>query len=285
MAPNNLGTGTSSESANLLREQKSATWVGREAVAKYLQRRDPSYSPLNSLHTVFLETCRRLCAPGSYVLDLGCGTGAASLPLVQHGCRVVGVDISQEMLDALRELDQSNTIELRQGSVFEIPASDGEFDAVVSLMVMGHFPDWHLIVKEAARCCRKGGVIALHFLNTDHLDIALEEYGETSVQVLTNRTTAPPGCYASSGSYDEIKTVCRLSGLELRELIPFNFFNDNAILGHALGTEKHRLYLQQVCEFLSDPKVLAFAQWFEETVIARLPYWMSYSSVVVAERV
>src|SRR5688500_8082804 len=37
------------------------------------------------------------------VLDIGCGVGAASLPLVDRASLIVGVDESAEMLDAFRE--------------------------------------------------------------------------------------------------------------------------------------------------------------------------------------
>jgi SAM-dependent methyltransferase len=36
------------------------------------------------------------------VLELGCGTGRISLPLVRAGCRVTGLDVSQRMLEVLR---------------------------------------------------------------------------------------------------------------------------------------------------------------------------------------
>jgi SAM-dependent methyltransferase len=42
------------------------------------------------------------------VLDVGCGAGAASLPLAERAARIIGIDPSQSMLDALRERGESN---------------------------------------------------------------------------------------------------------------------------------------------------------------------------------
>jgi ubiquinone/menaquinone biosynthesis C-methylase UbiE len=52
-----------------------------------------------------LETLRGLgCTlePGSRVLDLACGTGSSSLPYVQRGFDVTGVDLSPDMLEVAR---------------------------------------------------------------------------------------------------------------------------------------------------------------------------------------
>jgi SAM-dependent methyltransferase len=52
-----------------------------------------------------LETVRDLggtLRPGSSVLDLACGTGSSSLPYVQLGFRVTGVDLSAQMLEVAR---------------------------------------------------------------------------------------------------------------------------------------------------------------------------------------
>lgn len=41
--------------------------------------------------------------PGQTILDIGIGTGLGSEPFFQAGLRVVGIDLSEEMLDACRK--------------------------------------------------------------------------------------------------------------------------------------------------------------------------------------
>ena len=45
-----------------------------------------------------LPLYRSLCAPEHHVLEIGCGTGRVLCALLEEGCRVTGVDISDDML-------------------------------------------------------------------------------------------------------------------------------------------------------------------------------------------
>lgn len=53
--------------------------------------------------TPSLARAREALPPGGTVLDVGCGAGAASLPLAPPASRIVGVDESEAMLAAFRE--------------------------------------------------------------------------------------------------------------------------------------------------------------------------------------
>lgn len=51
----------------------------------------------------FAEACfERFGRPGT-LADLGCGTGSIAIPLAQMGCRVYGIDLSDEMLAVAQE--------------------------------------------------------------------------------------------------------------------------------------------------------------------------------------
>lgn len=79
--------------------------------------------------------------PGASVLDLGCGTG---LELEYYfalngGASVVGIDLSADMLAALKRKFAGREIELICGSYFDIPFAANRFDAAVSVESLHHF--------------------------------------------------------------------------------------------------------------------------------------------------
>lgn len=73
-----------------------------------------------------------LRSPAASVLDFGVGTGRTALPLALAGYEVVGVDISEAMLNELRAKDVEDRITLVRGDFTEVSGTN-QFDLVVCL--------------------------------------------------------------------------------------------------------------------------------------------------------
>jgi demethylmenaquinone methyltransferase / 2-methoxy-6-polyprenyl-1,4-benzoquinol methylase len=104
--------------------------------------------------------------PDARVLDVATGTGAVALELVrQHGCSVVGIDRSPEMLAVARrrvgERGLGRRIELHQGRAETLPFPDGSFDALTVTYLLRYVDDPAATISELARVVRPGGTIAL----------------------------------------------------------------------------------------------------------------------------
>ena len=100
------------------------------------------------------------------VLDVATGTGAVALELVrQHGCSVVGIDRSPEMLAVARrrlaEHGLGTRIELHEGRAETLPFPDGSFDAVTVTYLLRYVDDPAAAIGELARVVRPGGTMAL----------------------------------------------------------------------------------------------------------------------------
>jgi magnesium-protoporphyrin O-methyltransferase len=79
---------------------------------------------------------------GRSICDAGCGVGSLSIPLAQMGAQVSGSDISAKMVGeaqdrAKQELGDAN---LPQFSVQDLEKLSGQYDTVVCLDVLIHYP-------------------------------------------------------------------------------------------------------------------------------------------------
>ena len=98
---------------------------------------------------------------GARVLEIGCGMGRYTFPLVERGLEVEGLDLSQSMLDELQRHNPGQPITTHCASVDSHPPElDGAFDAVVGFFVLHHLDDLGSQLVEIRRMLRPGGLIA-----------------------------------------------------------------------------------------------------------------------------
>jgi ubiquinone/menaquinone biosynthesis C-methylase UbiE len=97
------------------------------------------------------------------VLDVGCGNGWATRLMAQqasHG-RVVGIDISDEMVDLARESSSSlSNVEFREASAEKLSFAEGEFTHAFSMESLYYYSDILGALKEIHRVLKPGGKFA-----------------------------------------------------------------------------------------------------------------------------
>jgi phosphatidylethanolamine/phosphatidyl-N-methylethanolamine N-methyltransferase len=102
------------------------------------------------------------------VLEVGVGTGL-SLPMYARHLKIVGIDLSPDMLDKARERvaeqNLGNVEGLHEIDAGDMPFPDAAFDTVVAMYVMTVVPDPEQVMVELARVTKPGGQILLvnHF--------------------------------------------------------------------------------------------------------------------------
>jgi arsenite methyltransferase len=104
---------------------------------------------------------------GKYVLDVGCGTGQTPCVLAKrYGCRVVGVDISERMIERSKERAKregvTNWVEFRVADAQDLPFEDEIFDAVITESVTAFPKDKQRAVNEYALVTKSGGYVGLN---------------------------------------------------------------------------------------------------------------------------
>ncbi len=101
-------------------------------------------------------------APG-LALDLACGTGRHARRLVELGHRVVGVDLTPQMLQrAAASVPQAR---FHEGDLRSIPLPDDELDLVVCGLALAHVPDLVGAAAEIGRVLRPGGIAVVSVLH------------------------------------------------------------------------------------------------------------------------
>src|SRR5260370_1776562 len=96
---------------------------------------------------------------GDLALDVATGTGNTALALAPHVRRVVGLDLTREMLDVARRITRERGIENADwvlGDASMLPFPDETFDLYVVRAAPHHFPHFDAFVREAFRVLRPG---------------------------------------------------------------------------------------------------------------------------------
>lgn len=124
--------------------------------------------------------------PGTRVLEVGVGTGLA-LPLYAPNKRVVGIDLSRDMLRLAKERVESEGLRNVEGLV-EMDAecmgfADASFDIAVAMFTATVVPDARRLFREMRRVVRPGG--ELLFVNHFAADRGLRWWAERTLAPLS----------------------------------------------------------------------------------------------------
>lgn len=133
--------------------------------------------------------------PDLKLLDLGCGTGLELDEIFKAlpDARVTGIDLSEKMLQKLKEKHADKDLTLWQGSYFERELGYEEFDAAVSVQSLHHFtPEEKLpLYRKIYLCLKPGGV----YVETDYMAPTLQEQEEHMAVLSQIRREQAPGFY------------------------------------------------------------------------------------------
>jgi len=138
--------------------------------AELYDRARPGYPP--ELYDDLTELAG--AGPGSRVLEVGCGTGQATLPLAGRGCQITAVEAGPSMAAvARRNLAGATAVEVVTAEFESWPLPEEPFDAVVSATAF-HWIDPMVRMAKAADALRPGGALAV--VRSQHVMGGTEEF-------------------------------------------------------------------------------------------------------------
>ena len=99
--------------------------------------------------------------PGERVVDVGCGTGNATLLAAERGAQVTGVDPALRLLDVARGRAAAEALDVTflAGDAAALPLADRSADVVLSVFGVIFAPDAQAAAAELGRVTAEGGRI------------------------------------------------------------------------------------------------------------------------------
>jgi demethylmenaquinone methyltransferase / 2-methoxy-6-polyprenyl-1,4-benzoquinol methylase len=159
-------------------------------------------------------------SPEDRVLDVATGTGMVAAELVRrYGCRVVGLDQSDEMLAGARaklarDPRLADRIDLVAGEAERLPFGDREFDALTFTYLLRYVDDPAATLRELARVVKPGGRIA-------SLEFGVPRFAPLrAAWVLWTRVGLPAAGRLASRSWYEVGRFLGPSISELERRLP-----------------------------------------------------------------
>jgi 2-polyprenyl-6-hydroxyphenyl methylase/3-demethylubiquinone-9 3-methyltransferase len=97
------------------------------------------------------------------IIDLGCGGGLFSKPLLERGAHVTGIDLSPASIAVCKAECEAGTF--LQGDITSLPFTKNSFDGVILADVVEHLPSYREALEEAARVIKPNGFIFISTMN------------------------------------------------------------------------------------------------------------------------
>lgn len=171
---------------------------------------------LNPLRLRYIESAVKLTA--ARVLDVGCGGGILSEAMARSGARVLGIDLSQAVLDVaeLHALESKIPVEYKAIAAEDLAvAQPAAFDLVTCMEMLEHVPDPAAVLQALARLAKPGGDIMVSTLNRNPTAFAVAIIGAEYIARVLPRGTHQ---YMKFIRPSELARWGRAARLELKDL-------------------------------------------------------------------
>lgn len=156
---------------------------------------------------------------GMRALDYGTGTGLLTMALIEDLDSVVAIDVSESMLEVLREkVKQVPSILIRKHDLSQYDLDEEPFDLIYSAMTLHHVENIAVLLTRCYRMLKPGGYLAIADLE--------EEDGSFH---------ADPRIYRHAG-FDPSSLAATLEGIGFRDIRSDRVFTMNRTIE---GEEKH----------------------------------------------
>jgi arsenite methyltransferase len=185
--------------------------------------------------------------PGEVVLDLGSGAGFDAFlasPRVGPKGKIIGVDMTPEMLDKARENKAKGNytnVEFRLGEIENLPVADNSVDVIISNCVINLSVDKPRVFAEAFRVLKPSGRLMVSDMVVKK---ELPEFIEKSI-------AAYIGCVSGASVKDDYLNMIKTAGFTEVKIVSESFYPVEGLENDAVAAsliENNSLTIDQVKE-------------------------------------
>ncbi len=160
----------------------AATWWDPKGPMAALHKFNPlrlSYIRAQAAAHFDLDPKKLDCLKGLRMLDIGCGAGILSEPLVRLGASMVGADPAEENIEAARAHAEATgvSVDYRATTAEALAEAGEQFDIVLAMEVVEHVVDVPAFVETCADMVKPGGLIFAATINRTLKSFALAIVG------------------------------------------------------------------------------------------------------------
>ena len=186
---------------------------------------------INPLRIQFIQNYVDIA--GKRMVDVGCGGGILTEGLAKLGADVLGIDLSEELIDIadLHGLESGVSAHYQKISAEALAEQQPEsFDHVTCMEMLEHVPDPGSIISACAALVKPGGMVFFSTLNRKPKAYLLAILAAEHVLQMLPKGTHD---YKTFIKPSELCQSARVSGLELQGMagIEYNPFNKRFSLG------------------------------------------------------
>jgi len=192
------------------------------------------FKTLHDINPLRIEFIQRYAdITGKRIVDVGCGGGILTEGLAKHGADVLGIDLSEELIDIadLHGLESGVSAHYQKISAEALAQQQPEgFDHVTCMEMLEHVPDPGSIISACATLVKPGGMVFFSTLNRKPKAYLLAILAAEHVLQMLPKGTHD---YKTFIKPSELSQSARAAGLELQGMvgIEYNPFNKRFSLG------------------------------------------------------
>ena len=186
---------------------------------------------INPLRIQFIQSYADIA--GKRIVDVGCGGGILTEGLAKHGADVLGIDLSEELIDIadLHGLESGVNAHYQKISAEALAQQQPEsFDHVTCMEMLEHVPDPGSIISACATLVKPGGMVFFSTLNRKPKSYLLAIVAAEHLLKMLPKGTHD---YKTFIKPSELSQSARSAGLELQGMagIEYNPFSKRFSLG------------------------------------------------------